>query len=698
MEKTNALSRFINKWKRQSKPLRITLLLINIIYLICLIFFTKTILSLVGIETFIRVIVLSILYIHLIIVSLIGTILLYTNKKKSLIFLIILTIIYSTGLGFATYYIDKTYNIIDNVQKKYMNYTSVMISLKDTTEFSKIGMINAKNDPTGYVIPKKMIEENKIKGKIVEYDDYVSLMTDLYDGNIDAMFVTESYISMFASYDRFEKIDSETKVIYSKTMELENVDNVSYSTKKLTEPFTLLLMGVDSTGDGISQGASFNGDSLMLITFNPKTLNATVFSIPRDTYVPITCNGNKENKINSSAYGGTSCVVNTIEKLTGIKIDYYMKVNFTGVVKLVDDLGGISLDVPIKFCEQDSQRRFGEHLICLEKGYQTLNGEQALAFARHRKTLPLGDFQRVQHQQMVVEAMVREIKNIKSIEDFYNILDDVANNIDTNMSTNQILSLYTVGKDMLINMIGNENFLTIEKTFLTGYDLTMYIDSYRSFIYTFQYYKESLEDIVNLMKVNLEIDKPKLIKSFSFDIEEEFKPRVAGKGNFKEKRRELLPNFVGNTRDYAEAWAKEREIPISFVEEESAVPNGQILSQNEHNGKLVENVKELKLTVSKYKPSVEKPKPDEENPNEEEKTLPDFTGWSTQEFTKWRNGLKDVTIVFDIVEMTIDDLLTLEGVDLKDDTIYKQSSPKGTKLSEISTLKVYYFKGEKETE
>ena len=119
----------------------------------------------------------------------------------------------------------------------------------------------------------------------------------------------------------------------------------------------------------------------------------------RDTFVAISCYGGTESKINSSAYGGTSCVVKTIENLTDIKIDYYVKINFTGVVKLVDDLGGVEVDVPIKFCEQDSQRRKSEeYRICLDKGVQVLNGEQALALSRHRKTLPLGDFQRVQHQ------------------------------------------------------------------------------------------------------------------------------------------------------------------------------------------------------------------------------------------------------------------------------------------------------------
>lgn len=688
---------FIKKWQRQNRPLRIFYLLINFGYLISLIFFTISLVKLSGIETTIRVIALVILYIHLSILSLGGLIYLFTNRKKRLIFLLILSLIYIPVLSLASHYIDKTYNIIDNVQKKYVEYTSVMVSLSETQEYNRIGMISAKDDPTGYIIPKMMIEEYDISGEIVEYDDYISMMSELYDGEIDALFVADGYTTMFSTYEKFASIAYETKTVYKMTKELENVDNVTYSTKSLTEPFTVLLMGVDSTGDGISASSSFNGDSLMMITFNPKTLNATVFSIPRDTYVPIACRQGAENKINSSAYGGTSCVVDTIEDLTGIDIDYYVKINFTGVVNLVDDLGGISLDVPMSFCEQDSQRRFGEYMICLEEGYQTLNGEEALALARHRHSLPLGDFQRVQNQQLVVEAMVRELKNIESVNEFYQILDDAAKNVDTNMSTSQILSLYNVGKNILINTLNSSASLSIEKTYLTGYDLTMYMDSTKSFVYTFQYYRQSLADIVNLMKSNLEIEKPTLIKTFSFDVNETYEKSVTGKKYYNETRRELLPNFVGNTQSYVEAWATERGIKVNITKETSILPNGQIISQNEHNGKLVESIRELNIVVSDntnadFTPSTEDPTLKNES-DQENDFVPDFTGMSLAEFNKWKNSLNNANLIIDIAELTIDDILTLGETDLKENTIYKQSAPKGTKIDDISSLIVYYYKG-----
>lgn len=687
---------FLHKWNRQSLPLRIAFVGVTTFYTVMLILFTLSLLKLEGIETAIRIVILSVLYLHLAILILVGVVLFFTKRTKRFIFLLVLSVLYACALSIGSKFVDKTYGIIENVQKKFVDYTSVMISLVDTNEYKKIGIISAQDDPTGYIIPQEIIKEQSIHSEFIDYDDYISMLSDLYDGEIDAMFVSDGYITMYSSYEKFANIQSETKVVYTKTKKMQNVDNISYSSKNLTEPFTILLMGVDSTGDSISSNASFNGDSLMMITFNPMTLNATVFSIPRDTYVPIACRGGQENKINASAYGGTTCVVKTIEDLTGIKIDYYAKVNFNGVVKLVDDLGGIEVDVPMKFCEQDSQRRFGEYLICLDPGYQKLNGEQALALARHRKTLPLGDFQRVQNQQLVVEGMVRELKNISNADDFYQILNDVADNVDTNMSTSQILSLYHVAKNILISALTNSNTLSIEKTYLTGYDLTMYMDSMRSYAYTFQYYKQSLGDIVHLMKVNLEIEEPRLIKTFSFDANETYEKAVTGKTYYNEKRRELMPNFVGLTRSQVEAWANERQIHLEIEEADSSEPKDTVLTQSEHVGKLVDYVQTLHITVSNNDTSTpspsEDPITDDDDHDEEVVVLPDFTGMSLDSFNKWKSSLKNVNLITDIIELSPEDILTLDELELKDNTIYKQSAPKGTNLEDLSSLKVYYYK------
>ena len=611
---------FSRKFKKQKKSFKISYLIIGCIYIVCLfgfiflskIFSTRYLLDLlIGLVDqalhikFAGLIVNSIiilLVLYIFYYFLFGAAFMFTKKKKRFIALLIITTIFSIILGYGSTLMIKAYTTLGNSQKRYVTYTSVMMSMNDTKDYETIGMINAKNDPTGYILPKEMIKKEKIDGDIEYYDDYISMMNDLYDGNIDALFITKDYPSMFTSYDKFQNIANETKVVYEYSKKMENMNNVVYSTKNISEPFTILLMGVDSEEGNIDSSSSFNGDSLMLITFNPKTLSATVFSIPRDTYVPIACTGG-ENKINSSAYGGTSCVVDTIEDLTGIDIDYYLKINFTGVVSLVNDLGGIDIDVPMKFCEQDSLRRFDQYEICLEPGYQHLDGEAALALARHRHSLPLGDFQRVQNQQLVVEAMVKKLKTVKSVDAFYSILEDVTNNIDTNMTTNQMLGFFKIIKNVLNNKLEDSDFISIQRTYLTGYDLYMNISGMGN-VYTFQYYKESLDDIVKAMKINLELEDPEPITTFSFSAKEEYEEYVAGKNYSSGSRKTTLPSFVGSNISYLKSWAQSKSIGITVNEVmegnpqyDASLPDGYILSQSVPAGTDISKIYSINVSV-----------------------------------------------------------------------------------------------------
>ena len=205
--------------------------------------------------------------------------------------------------------------------------------------------------------------------------------------------------------------------------------------KQVTEPFTMLLMGIDSTDEVLEKNAVANGDTLIVVTFNPKTLNATMLSIPRDSYVPIACWSNKaENKITHAAGYGNDCMMNTIEQYLGINIDYYAKINFKGLVKLVNAVDGVEINVEQTLCTDDSSRG-GQ--VCINPGYQTLDGEQALVYARNRKALVNGDFGRNQHQQEIVIALANKIKTVNSVSKFMEILDTVSNSLDTNLTTQQ---------------------------------------------------------------------------------------------------------------------------------------------------------------------------------------------------------------------------------------------------------------------
>ena len=368
-------------------------------------------------------------------------------------------------------------------------------------------------------------------------------------------------------------------------------------------------MGVDSSIDGLKANQAFNGDTLILATFNPNTLTATMFSLPRDLYVPIACNHNRYAKINSSAAYGSSCVINTVEKLTDVEIDYYVKINFTGVVELIDALGGVTVEVEepdFRFngkydckgtvCEQNSKRQKGKSMIYVPTGTQHLNGEQALAYARNRHQYALSDIARNQHQQQVIEAAAKQAKNINSITEFENILETVSNNIETNMSLEQIISFYSVGKDMLVN--SNSSSLSIKKTYLTYYNLSVWQPRPKRHTSALGYYPGSLEAIKQLMKENLELTTPEPIKTFDISFNENYTTPLVGKGITTGERLALVKSFVGATEYEATSWCQIVGLTCTFETTTDYQLAGTIVNQSAHENELVKSISKITFYIS----------------------------------------------------------------------------------------------------
>lgn len=203
---------------------------------------------------------------------------------------------------------------------------------------------------------------------------------------------------------------------------------VNSSLNALHKPINILLMGGDTSDTRRNVPLI---DSIILLTINPQNergnISIDALSIPRDTRVEYACGIDNKivgvGKINA-AYGigyndngkeddGINCTVSTVENLLNTKIDYFAYTNFQGLMKIVDAIGGITINVPYDFCEQDSKDQDKE--VCLTTGEQTLNGEQALAYARQRKAINPqtgtsgDDWERNIRQQEVIASIFKKI-------------------------------------------------------------------------------------------------------------------------------------------------------------------------------------------------------------------------------------------------------------------------------------------------
>ncbi|WP_400164242.1 LCP family protein [Brevibacillus sp. TJ4] len=201
------------------------------------------------------------------------------------------------------------------------------------------------------------------------------------------------------------------------------------------DPFVLLILGVDSR-----DGEAARSDTMLLAAVNPGKQSAYLISIPRDSYLDIP--GKGYDKVNHAmAFGGPKLVKQSLESFLGIRIDRYVTVDFEGFRQIVDQLGGVTVDVQKRMKYSDPT---DDTYIDLSPGVQKLSGEQALDYARYRMS-DLGaedsDYERIARQQEIIRALATEAASSKALTNLYPLLEIVGQHVKTDLTEGEIASL-----------------------------------------------------------------------------------------------------------------------------------------------------------------------------------------------------------------------------------------------------------------
>lgn len=206
---------------------------------------------------------------------------------------------------------------------------------------------------------------------------------------------------------------------------------------RLTDRVNVLLIGIDVTLDNRRRVLNIaRADTLVLISFDPEGQRISALSIPRDTRAEIPRHG--VNKINASyAYGGPRLTVRTVERLLGVRVDYYVKLGPDSFARLVDAVGGIEIDVERDMRYTDSWAGF---TVDLKKGRQRLNGDQVAGYIRFRHD-PLGDIGRVNRQHQVIMTLARQLKRPSTLLAGPRLLGAFARNAQTDLTRAELMTL-----------------------------------------------------------------------------------------------------------------------------------------------------------------------------------------------------------------------------------------------------------------
>ena len=628
---------------RKKKILKtFTTLLLLLIELVSLCFFTYSLILYKGVETFYRIYGVIILVYFFLFLS---YLLLRNIKKKTLSSFIvpaILTIIV-IGCEFGGYYyLTKIYKSIDAYSDTTNTYYSSLVTYdkslntqKDLRK-KKIGIVSDTKDIEGNILPKELIKKYSLdsSNEIKEYDSTIELLHALKNKEIDAAFFSRNYVDMFYSLEGYENIESETKVLLEDSKVYEsNEENIKSETASLDKPFTMLFIGVDSSKDGVTSG--YNGDVLLLATFNPSTLRATITSVPRDTYIKTACSNGSYRRINTTTWGSSStCAVKTIEKLFDVDIDYYAKINFKGVVSLVDAVGGIDVDVPYSFCEQNSSRQWGDNTIYVKKGKQHLNGEQALALARNRHGWPKkcadewnqgtrNDFVRGKNQMKIIMGVAGAATKLTDPNQAISILEKIKSNFQTNITTKDVLSLYSLAKSIVLN--DSTNLVNLQRMQLKTYSVwgKVYEPSSKSYPAVQVPYQGSINDIKKEIKANLGKSKTNLVKTASFDLNNLYEDTLIGQGKYTTPTVNTLKNLSSYSVSSIKSYASKNKLKLKFIDYNTnkevsldSWTDYKFYSQKEHVDTIIDQLSSLTIYVKKQ---VVKPT-EPTTPSEEETT------------------------------------------------------------------------------
>ena len=368
-------------------------------------------------------------------------VLIYTQIKnkgkklgKVLIFLV------SILLLFGDYAMYKGNGTLRKISNQKDGYAIVSVIVKSDNEAENLKGLKGQRlgysdtGETTYVYRALSDVKKEISDDVslISYKSMNTFSEDFYENKVDALLLDESTRATIE--DEHPDFSRKTKVIAQFEYKIEEED-LSKNVKVTSVPFNVYITGIDTYGEISTTGRS---DVNMIATINPKTKQILLTSIPRDYYIEQTCQGNQKDKLTHTGFFGVGCTLTSVENFFDIELNYYARVNFSSLEKIVNALGGITVSNPHDF------NAGGFHF---EEGDIQLNGAQALAFSRERYSFVDGDFERGRDQMRVLTAIINKITSPAIITNYSSVLDAIADTFQTNMNEDEIKAIINIQLD-----------------------------------------------------------------------------------------------------------------------------------------------------------------------------------------------------------------------------------------------------------
>ena len=395
------------------------------------------------------------------------------SKKAKAITATISSLI-ATILMVGAVYVANTFLFLKSTEvDEYDNMTYAVVVRKDS-EYVKIGDLN--NKIMGLLASDG---DNKVIGTLEQSTGF-SFMAEEYDGGVEELanalsgeqvdaIVVEMGRLKFLN-EELENFESETRTIY--TFKLKKKAYRTENSVAITNPFVVYISGIDQFGQTDSVVGRSDVNQLMVV--NPKTHTILFVNTPRDYYVQLAGTTGLRDKLTHAGVYGIETSIKTLEELYDVKINYYVRVNFDSLIKVVDKIGGIDI------VSDQSFRSLTNKNVYVNEGFNHFSGEQALAYARERYAYTSGDRHRGENQQQVMAAIIDKVSSSSVLLSDYNgILQSLSGSFQTDMPNDVLIGLFQQQAsrkvEWTIENVSVDGAGSMQPTYSMGANLPLYV-------------------------------------------------------------------------------------------------------------------------------------------------------------------------------------------------------------------------------
>ena len=354
----------------------------------------------------------------------------YRKAEKFTIFFLTLAILMSSVSFFALQqFVGFTSHI--NSTSNYSEYSMSVVVLKDSDvhNVTQLDSVTGPTDTDNDNIQKLIadIKTSQSKELTVEQStSYLAAYTSLVSGEAKAIVLNSVFENIIES--EYPDYASKIRKIYTKNITKE----VAAPKVSKNKSFNVYVSGIDTYGPISSVSRS---DVNILMTVNQDSKKILLTTTPRDSYVPIADGGNNQkDKLTHAGIYGVDSSIHTLENLYGVDINYYVRLNFTSFLKLIDLLGGVDVYNDQEFTAHTNGKFY-------PVGNVHLDSEQALGFVRERYSLADGDRDRGRNQQKVIVAIIQKLTSTEALKNYSDILQGLQDSLQTNMPIETMMDL-----------------------------------------------------------------------------------------------------------------------------------------------------------------------------------------------------------------------------------------------------------------